>query len=265
MAQTDRPFAPPPEPPVPEPPRPALVPVMEAPPAAVCPYCAVALVPPPTRSRSCPHCRRPIAVRHHESRLVLLAEDAVAIFDGLRQQEEDEARWTTERAHWLTQAGNVSADPARRARLAAAPISGDVVADSRSLYLTAADAAVRKARGEKRWKVVSRIRRNQAANLYAAAGRPVPPPDDVIETQREALLAELHGLQTTSKVAELASAGCCPTCRQDDGRSFMIAAELRTPRLPHAECPKGLCGCDWFLAKAPPKKPRRRKASTTGS
>jgi hypothetical protein len=235
---------------------------MEAPAIASCPYCAMNLVPPPTRSRSCPHCRRPIAVRRHEGRLVLLAEDAVGIFDALRQQEEDEARWTTDRTHWLTQAGHVAADPARLARLADAPISGEVVAESRALYLTAAEAAVKKARGAKRWKVVSRIRRTQAANLYAAAGRPVPPPDDVVEAQQEALLAELHGLQTTSKVAELASAGCCAACRQDDGRSFMIAAELRAPRLPHAECPKGLCGCDWFLAKAPPKKPRRRKTTS---
>lgn len=253
------------EPVAPVTPRPALVPVMDAPPTAACPYCAVALVPPPSRSRSCPHCRRPIAVRHLDGRLVLLAEDAVAIFDGLRQQEEDEARWTTERTHWLTQAGNVSADPARLARLSEAPISGDVVAESRALYLSAADAAVRKARSEKRWKVISRIRRTQAANLYAAAGRPVPPPDDVIEAQRDALLAELHGLQTTSKVAELASTGCCPVCRQDDGRSFMIAAELKTPRLPHDGCSKGLCACDWWIAQAPPKKPRRRKVATTNA
>jgi hypothetical protein len=238
---------------------------MDVQPAAACPYCAMPLSPPPARSRSCPHCRRPIAVRRYEGRLVLLAEDAVEIFDGLRQREEDEARWTTEREHWLTQAGHVFADPDRRARLAAAPISGEVVAESRALYLHAVDAAVKQARGEKRWKVVSRIRRNQAANLYTAAGRPIPPPDDAVDAQREALLAELRGLQTTSTVAELASAGCCLTCRADEGRSFMIAAELKTPRLPHEGCTKGLCACDWWIAQAAPKKPRRRKATASSS
>jgi hypothetical protein len=123
---------------------------------------------------------------------------------------------------------------------------------------------VRTARADKRWKVVSRIRRAQALNLYEEAGRPVPPPDDVLDLHREALLAELRALQTTSKVAELASAGCCAACREDDGHSFPITVELRTPRLPHADCPKGLCGCDWFLAKAPPPKRRRRKVTTTG-
>ena len=249
--------------PAPTPPARPLVPVMDAPDVATCPYCAMPLVPTPTRARSCPHCRRPIAVRRFEGRTVLLAEDAVAIFDAQRQLEEDEIRWTTERQQWLARSSTLGASPERRARLAAAPISGEVVADSRALYMNAADASVRAARSDKRWKVVSRIRRAQAANLYEEAHRPVPPPDVVLELHREALLAELRGLQTTSKVAELASAGCCPACREDDGRSFMIATELRAPRLPHADCPKGLCGCDWFLAKAPPPKRRRRNATPT--
>jgi hypothetical protein len=102
----------------------------------------------------------------------------------------------------------------------------------------------------------------RGAYLYEEAGRPVPPPDDVLALHREGLVAELRALQTTSKFAELAAAGCCVACRQDDGRSFPIAAELKARRLPHEECPKGLCGCDWFIAKAPPPKRRRRRTQS---
>ena len=194
---------------------------------------------------------------------MLLAEDAVLIFDAQRQREEDEVRWTAERKRWLALSSTLGADPARRTRLAAAPITADVAADSRALYMASAEASIKVARADKRWKVVSRIRRAQAANLYEVAGRPLPAPDDVVALHRDALLAELRGHLTTSKVAELASSGCCAACRKDDGQTFKIADELRTPRLPHAECPKGLCGCDWWLAKAIPAKRRRRRKVAT--
>jgi hypothetical protein len=189
---------------------------------------------------------------------VLLAEDAVPIFDAQRQRELDEARWTTAIGHWLELAGTMGATAERRAHLAAAPVSAETMDASRALYLSSADATVRTARREKRWKAVSVVRRGQAEHLYDDDGRPVPPSAEVLELQREALLAELRALQATSKVAELAGTGCCAMCRKDEGRSFPIAAELKAPRLPHADCPKGLCGCDWWMATAAPKTRRRR-------
>ena len=50
-----------------------------------------------------------------------------------------------------------------------------------------------------------------------------------------------------TRQAELVSASCCDACRADGGQTFKISLELRTPRLPHAGCPKGLCRCDWYL------------------
>lgn len=261
-ASGDRPFALAPRP-APTP-RPAPAPTVVASTLATCPYCAMPLVPTPIRSRACPHCRKPMAVRRLGGRIVLLAEDAVDIFDAQQQKERDEARWTTESRRWLALAAMIGASEVRRARLAAAPPSAGIVDECRSLYLTTADAAVRTARREKRWTAVSRIGRAQAANLYEVAGRPVPPPPDVLELHRSALLAELRGLKARSKMAELVGSGCCAACRRDEGRSFPIAAELKTPRLPHDGCPKGLCACDWWIATAPPVKPRRRRRQPDG-
>jgi hypothetical protein len=68
----------------------------------------------------------------------------------------------------------------------------------------------------------------------------------------------LRSLLPVAKDVELVSAGCCPPCRADDEKTFRITSEVRTPRLPHAGCPKGLCGCDWWPAVAEPRKRRRR-------
>ena len=59
----------------------------------------------------------------------------------------------------------------QRASLAEAPLSAEVVAAARTLYLAAVANAVRRARRAKRWPEVARIRRQQAAALF---WRPVP-------------------------------------------------------------------------------------------
>jgi hypothetical protein len=219
----------------------------------------VTLDPPPTRPRSCPHCRRPIAVRRWEGRIILLSEDAVPVFDALRKEEQDLERWTAQRHSWLTAAATAGADPNRRAKLMATDLSQDVVDASRKLYVDAAETAARLARREHRWHDLVRIRRTQAATIHADEGRPIPASEEVLALQREAMLARLRELGTASKMAELVSSGCCAICRREEDHSFPIAAELREPRLPHVDCKKGLCGCDWWISTAKPKKPRRRK------
>jgi hypothetical protein len=188
-----------------------------------------------------------------------LTTEAVAIFNRERQRVADELRWTSERAEWLRLAATVNADPVRAAKLAEGRISADVVEHSRALYLAAAEDAARKSRVAKRWPNVSRIRRRQATALFNAAGKPVPLPDEIAQVRREAMIAELRALAVHYKSAELISSGCCRTCRADDGHVFLIAAELRTRRLPHAGCSKGLCACDWWLAIPGPRKRRRAR------
>ncbi len=108
---------------------------------------------------------------------------------------------------------------------------------------------------------MARIRRRQASALYHEAGSPIPPPDEVVALYRQGVTATLHSLAELGSVADLVGARCCPACRADNGRTFRVADELRTPRLPHAGCPRGLCDCDWWIVTEAPKRRRRRRLS----
>ena len=228
---------------------------------AACPYCGALLDPAPERGRLCPRCRRQIVVRRVDGRLVLLTQEALDVFDGERDRDTKERTWTSERRSWLALARGVSAPANRVARLVALPPSEAVVVASKDLYLTTAERAVRTARRDKRWKEVARIRRQQAAALYLASGSAIPPPDEIVALHRAWSAAALRSLVGVGRQVELVATGCCPICERDNGRAFRIAAELRAQRLPHADCPKGLCPCDWWPlpdAKAGGARVRRR-------
>ncbi len=228
---------------------------------ATCPNCAVVLDPPPDHSRLCPRCRRPIVVRHVEGRTAYLTEAAVAIFEAERQREHDEKRWAHERRSWLQLAQLTGVPADRRRHVAAAPLSAASVQSARRLYLAAAERAVRAARHNRRWDEVAQIRRRQAAALYAEAGATPPPADEIVALHREGVAATLRKIAEVSRRAELVAARCCLTCRADNERVFRIADELRTPRLPHAGCPRGLCTCDWWpVVDSAPTRRRRRRA-----
>jgi hypothetical protein len=193
--------------------------------------------------------------------VIYLTEAAVEIFEAERQHEIDQQRWARERGTWLQLAQRVGAPADRRQRLAAAALTAASVKTSRTLYLVAAERAVRAARRDKRWAEVAQIRRRQAAALHEELGGRLPPSDEIVALYREGVTATLRKLAQVSRDAELVGAACCQACRADNERIFRIAAELRTPRLPHAGCPRGLCTCDWWPAlTSAPKKARRRRA-----
>jgi hypothetical protein len=235
--------------------------------AIACPNCGVTLDPPPVHSRRCPSCRHPIVVRHLDGRAIYLTESAVATFESERRRELDEVTWTRERQHWLHLARMSGAPADRRRRLAARPLTAASVAASRALYLGAAERAARAARRDKRWDELAQIRRRQAAELFAEAGGSVPPADELVALYREGVAATLRKIAELAREAELVGASCCPACRADNGRIFRITDELRTPRLPHAGCPRGLCACDWWPAvhSARPKRRRARAAPPSPS
>ncbi len=182
-----------------------------------------------------------------EGRVIYLTAASVAVFDAERRRMTNAGRWNKERSRWLKAAATVDAPAQRIARLATAPISADVVAASEALYTTTVERAFRSARHDRRWEDASRIRREQAMVLYRFAGSPIPPPDEIVRLHREGATAQLRGIEEMTRQAELVSASCCDACRADGGQTFKISLELRTPRLPHAGCPKGLCRCDWYL------------------
>lgn len=232
-------------------------------PAVACPNCGTILDPPPSSSRLCPRCRHRIVVRHSEGRAIYLAEAAVEVYEAERRRDVEQAAWARRRRTWLQLARLVGGPPDRRQRVAAAPLSAASVEAARALYLAAAERAVRAARRDKGWEDVARIRRRQAAALFEEAGRSLPVPDEVVALHRESVAATLRGLSAVAREAELVGAACCPACRADNGRTFRIADELRTPRLPHPDCPRGLCACDWWpaVSKAPKKRRTRRVAA----
>lgn len=232
---------------------------------AACPYCGALLDPAPERGRLCPRCRRRIVVRRIDGRRVLLTEEALDVFDAERDRETNERTWTRERRRWLALAKGVSATVNRVNRLGEAPPSEAVVVASKTLYLAAAERAVRTARRDKRWREVARIRREQAAAMHCASGSVIPPPDEVVTLHREWSVAALRSLVAFGGHVELVAAGCCAICKRDNGRAFSIAAELRAERLPHLGCPKGLCACDWWpLPDMTPRGQRVRRRASPG-
>ncbi len=234
--------------------------------SVACPSCGVMLDPPPDHTRRCPRCRRQIVVRHSGGRAIYLTEAAVEVFEAERQRELDEQTWARERRSWLLLAQRAGVPAERRGHLTAAPLTTASVKASRTLYLVAAERAARAARRDKRWAEVAQIRRRQAAALFEEAGSNTPPAEEILALYREGVAATLRTIARVSREAELVGARCCHACRADNEHIFRIADELRTPRLPHAGCPRGLCACDWWPALAsPPAKPRRRRAPAAPS
>jgi hypothetical protein len=159
----------------------------------------------------------------------------------------DAARWRREQQRWLKAAAALDAPAEAIGRLEAAPITEEVAGASRTVYITAVERAFHVANRERRWGDASLIMRNHAMVLFRLAGSPMPPPEEIVQPHREGAAAALRGIAAIAREAELLSGRCCLACQADDGRTFLIANELRAPRLPHRGCPKGLCRCDWFF------------------
>ncbi len=216
--------------------------------AAYCPYCATPLDPPPDATRRCLRCHQKIVVRKVGPRTVYLVEAALPVFEAERRRAAEGERWRNERERWLDLARKAGAPADRVTRAGREPLSEAAAAAARTLYLSTVDSAFRAAKGERRWEDAARIRIDQALLLHRIAGTPATPPDEALRYHREGLAAMLNGIGEVARDAELRSAGCCQRCQAEHGSSVRVAQELRTPRLPHPGCPKGLCRCRWTMS-----------------
>jgi hypothetical protein len=218
------------------------------PPPVHCPYCAAPLEPPPMSSRRCDECRQRIVVKRVDGRPVYLTEAALPVFESERRRVAGSARLTRERNRWLELADAVGGSTHRHTQISAARLTDASVAAAKAFYLGAAERAFRGARRDKKWDLAARIRRDEAVAMHRAAGSPRPPSPEVVALYRDGVVSELRGIADISRDAELTAASCCDACKADDKLVIRITSELRQPRLPHADCPKGLCRCHWDLA-----------------
>ncbi len=215
---------------------------------ASCPYCAQLLVPAPTTHKRCPRCRQRVMVRRVEDRVAFLTEASVAIFESERRRVAESKHWIGPRNQWIRLAEAAGARPDKVAKVNESLATPESVFAARSVYFAAVDRSVKDARADHDWPLAVRIRRAQAATVSKLEGSPIPPPDDAVELHRDAAAIELRGIGELAKEAELVGGPCCPACDADAGRTYRINAELHQPRLPHADCPRGLCGCHWRLS-----------------
>lgn len=216
---------------------------------AYCPYCALELDPVPTADARCERCRRWIVVREIDGRIVHLTEAAVTVFEAERARAANIERWTAERHRWLEYARLNGAPLSRIERMERTPAeSPDAVEKARALFDATVDRAVEEALRHDRWEVAALLRRDQAQAIRRMDGEGAPPTDEMLRRCRQAAELELRGIASMARTAVVVGARCCEACRADDGAVLRIAGELRGTRLPHVDCPKGLCGCRWDLA-----------------
>jgi hypothetical protein len=187
-------------------------------------------------------------VRRVGDRVAFLTEASVAIFESERRRVAESKHWIGPRNQWIRLAEAAGARPDKVAKVNESLATPESVYAARSVYFAAVDRSVKDARADHDWPLAVRIRRAQAAAVCRLEGSPVPPPDDAVELHRDAAAIELRGIGELAKEAELVGGPCCPACDADAGRTYRINAELHQPRLPHADCPRGLCGCHWRLS-----------------
>ena len=184
-------------------------------------------------------------------------ESAVPIFDRERQRLLDEATWTVERER-----GSPSPRASTRRRPGANASRGRAVGRGGrgiALPLPVERRAGRpRARRRKRWPEVART---AACRRRRCSPRPVrrPGPGTIVGIQRDGCWPSCGSSSGRLHRRGAGSDGCCRACRADDGKVFKIVAELRNRGFRTIGCPKGLCGCEWWLAMPVPKKHRRKK------
>jgi hypothetical protein len=225
-----------------------------------CPYCETVLDPPPKAKKKCPACRQTIYVRVGPDAMVYLLRDidrpalerAWAEF-GLEQD-------------WRRRALEL-VDEAILARTESEMRAKDPRCTNRDLYWAVATRDVREGMRTGNWPAVKAAYVGMALAAWDEAesdagidGSTRPGSRSrARRLMREARVAELRALTSPAGVtAVTVVARCCPACDRGADLPRRLAEERTYPVLPHSNCQRGLCRCEYLPVVGVSQPPRHR-------
>ena len=216
---------------------------------ASCPYCAQLLVPAPTTHKRCPRCRQRVMVRRVDDRVAFLTE---AVGRGLRGGAAARRREPAlDRAPqpWIRLAEAADA-PAGQGR------EGQRELATPESRLRRAIRVLRRRRPRRE----GRRAPSTTGRLPSASGAPRRSPCSKAgrladpAAGRRGRAAPGRGGDRAARDPGARQGGrarrraVLPAVRRRPGHIYRINAELHEARLPHADCPSGLCACRWRLS-----------------
>jgi hypothetical protein len=197
--------------------------------STACPYCSVELDPLPKAKQRCPGCAQPIYVRMGPDGITYLLQVSDLPVLDQAWAESHEAR-------------------DYRTKVAALGVDFDAIEDvmqqrgarhsARDVWWSAVNDYILGALSRADWFAAQAGYFDHARDL-ADHGQPWA------EVARAGFKLELR--QYLGDVESTDILACkCSVCQVDAGRRLSIAAEISAPTLPHADCEKGWCACDYL-------------------
>jgi hypothetical protein len=194
-----------------------------------CPYCSLELDPLPKAKKRCPGCGQPIYARTGPDGITYLLQ--VGDLPVLDQAWADYHEARAYRAKVAALGVDFDAHEAEMHRQDARYAARDVWWSAVNDYILAALARAD-------WFAAQAGYFAHARDL-AGHGQPWA---DVARAGFKMELQQLLGVVESTDVF----ACKCRVCQLDADRRLLVAAEISAPTLPHADCEKGWCGCDYL-------------------
>jgi hypothetical protein len=194
-----------------------------------CPYCSLELDPLPKAKKRCPGCGQPIYARTGPDGLTYLLQAGDRPALDRAWAEGREARGYRAKVAAL----GVDFDA-----LEAEMRPRDVRYSARDVWWSAVNEYILGALARADWFAAQAGYFDHARDL-ADHGQPWA---EVARAGFEMELEQLLGVVESTDIL----ACKCRVCQLDAGRRLLIAAEISAPTLPHADCEKGWCACDYL-------------------
>jgi hypothetical protein len=219
-----------------------------------CPYCARMLDPLPKAKKKCPACRQTIHVRVGPDALVYLLQDIDRpVLDRAWAEFRVEPDWRRRALEIVDEVSLARTESEMRAR--------DPRCTNRDMYRVVATRAVRQLTRMGNWHAVKAAYVRMALAAWDESNGEVGIEDSARpgsrsrarRLMRQARVAELRGLRSSAGATMVrVVAGCCPSCDRSANVARSLAGELARPLLPHSDCQRGLCRCEYVLVPTSP-------------